>query len=295
MGRLVDLEKKHPLFWISTGCLAIALICVADAATGSEMAFALFYLVPIFLVTWFAGRHAGFMLSVVAAVAWFIADVMGGQIYSSPLIGYWNAAVRLGLFVMVPALLPALQAIEREKVIARIDDLTGIANRRHFFEAAQAEIFRSQRYKRPFTIAYIDLDGFKAVNDKSGHDAGDRLLRAIVARAQRQLRVTDLIARLGGDEFICLFPEIGHEAAQITVPKLQAALLDEMRQNGWAVTFSIGVLTYESGRITPDELVKRADDQMYSVKRAGKNAISYAVYATAPVYAPSTNATPLLA
>lgn len=286
MARLANWANKSRPFWITAGCLAVATIGVADIATGSELAFALFYLIPIFLVTWFAGRNFGFAICLLAAVVWFVADVLGGQVYSSPLIGYWNAGVRLGLFALVPLLLPALQAVEREREIARIDDLTGIANRRHFFEVVQSEIYRSQRYKRPFTIAYFDLDGFKTVNDRSGHETGDRLLRAIVKRAQGHLRRTDFMARLGGDEFILLFPEVGQDAAQSTVPKIQSALLDEMRQNDWPVTFSIGVLTYQDGRITPDQLVKRADDLMYSVKRNGKNGIAYAVYAGGPTTAP---------
>lgn len=282
MSQLASLEKKSPVFWTTSGCIAIGVIGFADAMTGSELAFALFYLVPIFLVTWFAGRTPGYVLSIIATIAWYTADVMGGQTYSSAGIGYWNAAVRLGIFLMVPYLLPALKAVEREREIARKDDLTGIANRRHFFEVVQSELYRAQRYKRPFTIAYIDLDGFKAVNDQRGHETGDRVLCAIVDRAKGHLRRTDLIARLGGDEFVLLLTEVGQDAARLTVSKIQAALLDEMRQNDWTVTFSIGVLTYQDGLISPDELVKRADDLMYSVKHGGKNAVAYGLYAGAP-------------
>jgi diguanylate cyclase (GGDEF)-like protein len=279
MDRLANLEKKSSLFWMTTGCLFVAGVGIADVVTGSELGFGLFYLIPIALVTWFSGRNPGFAISVIAAITWFIADALGGQSYSQPIVRYWNAAVRLGFFVVVTLLLPALKALEREKEIARIDPLTGIANRRHLFEAAQTELYRSQRYKRPFTIAYIDLDGFKTVNDQSGHRTGDRVLCAVVNRAKSHLRRTDFMARLGGDEFILLLPETDQDAAQIIVPKFQAALLDEMRRNDWPVTFSVGAFTYRDGPIDADELIKRADDLMYSVKKNGKNAIAYAVYA----------------
>lgn len=279
MDQRADIEKKSSLFWLTTGCIFLAAVGIADVVTGSELSFSLFYLIPILSVTWFAGRNAGLAISVVAAVTWFVADALSGQSYSLPAIRYWNAAVRLGLFVVVTLLLPALKALEREKGVARIDHLTGTANRRHFFEAAQTELYRCQRYRRPFTIAYIDLDGFKAVNDQSGHRTGDELLCAIVDRAKSHLRRTDLMARLGGDEFILLLPETDDEAARIAVPKIQGALLDEVRRNDWPVTFSIGALTYRAGPITADELVKRADDLMYSVKKNGKNGIAYAVYA----------------
>lgn len=276
-GVLGKLEKKSSLFWVSTGCLFVAGVGVADVVTGPEIAFGLFYLIPIFLVGWFAGRTAGLAISVVAALAWAVADALGGQEYSQPTIRYWNAAVRFGFFAIVTLLLSALRALEREREIARIDHLTGAANRRHFFEAAQAELDRSQRYERPFTVAYIDLDGLKIVNDQFGHRTGDRLLCAVVDRAKSQLRRTDLMARLGG-EFVLLLPEVDQEAARATVRKIQSQLLDEMSRNGWPVTLSIGALTYLGGPITPDELIRRADDLMYSVKKNGKNGVAYAVY-----------------
>lgn len=279
MARLAKLEKLSSLFWLTTGCLFVAGVGIADVVTGSEIAFSLFYLIPIVVVTWFSGRKVGLSVSVIAAITSFLADAVGGPSYSQPIVRYWNAAVRMGFFVVVTLLLPALKALEREKEMARIDDLTDTANRRHFFEMAQAELNRSQRYKRPFTIAYIDLDGFKGVNDQHGHRTGDDLLCAVANRARSHLRKTDLIARVGGDEFILLLLEVGPDAAQMTIPKIQSALLDEMRRNDWPVTFSIGVLTYLDGRITADELVRRADDLMYSVKRNGKDGIAYAVYA----------------
>jgi diguanylate cyclase (GGDEF)-like protein len=177
----------------------------------------------------------------------------------------------------VTLLLPALKALEREKEIARIDSLTGIANRRHLFEVVQTELYRSQRSKKPLTVVYFDLDGFKSVNDQYGHQTGDELLCAIVDRAKRELRKTDLIARLGGDEFVILLPETGQDAAPMTVNKILSSLSSEMRQHDWPVTFSIGVLIYEDGVITPDELIRRADDLMYSVKKSGKNDVAYAV------------------
>jgi diguanylate cyclase (GGDEF)-like protein len=277
---LEHFEKRSSLFWIITGSIFVVSIGVADILTGSELAFSLFYLIPIVLVTWFSGRNPGLVVSVTSAGMWFVADVLAGQSYTQPVIRYWNAVVRLGFFVVVALLLPALKALEREKDLARTDYLTGVANRRYFFEVAQTELERSQRYKRPFTIAYIDLDGFKTMNDQWGHRTGDKLLRAVVSRAKRELRKTDFIARLGGDEFTILLLETDQDAAQIVIPRIQNALTDEMRQNDWPVTFSIGVLTCLEAQITTDELIKRADSLMYSVKKNGKNAIAYAVYAS---------------
>ena len=272
------LEKSSSLFWALLGFIVVICIGGADILTGSELAFSVFYLIPIGVVTWFSGRNPGLFISLASAVMWFLADDLSGQAYSQPLIRYWNTAVRFGFFVVVTILLPALRALEREKSLARTDYLTGIANRRHFFELAQTELERSQRYQHPITLAYIDLDSFKIVNDQWGHKTGDKLLCAVVDRAKRQLRSTDTIARLGGDEFVLLLPETDQVAAKMVIPKINNVLTDEMRRNGWPVTFSIGVLTCLNAQIPMDELIKRADGLMYFVKRNGKNAIAYEVF-----------------
>jgi diguanylate cyclase (GGDEF)-like protein len=273
---LARLERRGPLFWSAAGVFGIAGIGVADVATGPEFSFGLFYLFPIVLATRFAGRNAGLAMSVLAACMWFIADDIGGRAYSHPGIRFWNAAVRFGFFTAVTLLLPALKALEHEREVSRTDQLTGAANRRHFFEALQAELYRSVRYGHPLTIAYIDLDAFKAMNDEFGHRTGDRILRAVVESTKSHLRKSDLMARLGGDEFVLLLPEIDCDAARLIVPKIHSALLTEMQRNKWPVTFSIGVYTSEGGSITADEMLRQADDLMYSVKRHGRGGIAFA-------------------
>jgi diguanylate cyclase (GGDEF)-like protein/PAS domain S-box-containing protein len=170
------------------------------------------------------------------------------------------------------------KAVEREKELARTDYLTGAANARFFHELVQQEIGRFGRYRRPFTIAYVDLDNFKTVNDLFGHSIGDKVLCTVVQHANSQLRKTDFVARLGGDEFAFLLTETDSAAALTTISKIHQGLLSEMQRNDWPVTFSIGVLTCIDTPRTADELVKMADGLMYSVKNSGKNAIHYAVY-----------------
>ena len=271
--------KKDSLAWMAAGILFVAGVGLADVWTGRELAFSLFYLIPVVLVTWYAGRAFGLAIDLLSAAAWFAADEMAGQTYSHRLIYYWNATVRLGFFVVVTLLLATLKELEREKVTARVDLLTGAANRRVFFEAIQRELDRFRRYGSPFSIAYVDIDDFKRVNDRWGHRAGDQLLRSVAERTREHLRKTDMIGRLGGDEFALLLPEADQEAAWGMVARLQAALSDAMRRDGWQVTFSIGVLTCACPDTTVDELVSRADELMYSVKKRGKNGVAYAVNA----------------
>jgi diguanylate cyclase (GGDEF)-like protein len=273
------LNKRGPIFWTIVGLIGVFCVGIADFLTGWQLSFSIFYLIPIMLVTWFAGRNLGLVMSIASTIVWFTADNLSGQPYSHPIFPFWNAGVRLGFFILVSFLLPALKEREHEKENARRDDLTGAANRRQFFEAAQAELERFQRYQRPFTIVYFDIDDFKTVNDQQGHQIGDQLLCSVVNRAKLALRKTDFLARLGGDEFVAFLPETGAEAAHVVVAKLQEALSEEMRCCNWPVTFSMGAVTCLDARLTTDELLNKADTLMYSVKNKGKNAIAYAIYA----------------
>ena len=144
---------------------------------------------------------------------------------------------------------------------------------------AQIEISRSQRYRLPLSLAYIDLDNFKAVNDCLGHSTGDKVLRDLTEAICRQIRPSDTLARLGGDEFALLMPETDPEAAEKIVNRLHSSLEDEMLKNDWMVTFSLGVVTYKEVPKTVDEMVKMADSAMYTVKAGGKNGVNYCVYA----------------
>ncbi len=279
MNLLTYFEKQSKSYIVVTGFALIGVIGVADFLTGYELAFSVFYVIPISLVTSFTNRRLGLVTSLASAFVWLVADIATGHPYSYSLIQIWNTLIRLAFFVLITLLLSALRgATERERELARVDYLTGVANSRLFYELAQMEIDRCQRYGHPFTLAYVDLDNFKGVNDQFGHSIGDHVLRSVVSSARKHLRKTDVVARLGGDEFALLLPETDQESARGVLSRIQGNLLEEMRQSNWPITFSIGVLTCSSAPYTTDELVRMADDLMYSVKRDGKNAIKYSTY-----------------
>jgi diguanylate cyclase (GGDEF)-like protein len=270
------LNKQSKPFWIILGFVLVVLLGVIDYLTGSDLSFLILYLVPIFLVTWFVGRWAGVMMSVPSTMVWFIHDMIPKLSFQHPIITYGNLTVKLSLFLIFTYLLSALKgALEREKEFAITDYLTGVANRRFFFDSANIEISKAHRYKHPFTIAYLDIDNFKTVNDSFGHTTGDTVLRLVANTIKNNVRVGDLIGRLGGDEFAILLPETGYESAQVAIDRVQKSLLDVMRKNGWSVTFSIGVVTFTSPPGSVDEIIRKADGLMYSVKNNGKNTISH--------------------
>jgi diguanylate cyclase (GGDEF)-like protein len=282
MNLLAILEKqsKPSYVLVLAGFVLTGLIGVVDFLMGYEMAFSVFYVLPVALVTWLTSRRLGLMTSLAGAFVWLGADVATGHPYSYPLIPIWNTLIRLAFFVIITLLLSALKrTTEREREFARIDNLTGAVNPRFFYDLAQMEIDRFQRYEHPFTLAYIDLDNFKTVNDQFGHPKGDQVLRIVASSARKYLRKTDVIARLGGDEFALLLPETNEESARVALSKIQDGLLEEMRLGNWPITFSIGVLTCSAAPHTTEELVRMADELMYSVKHDSKNSIKYSTYA----------------
>ena len=274
------LYRRGTLFWSIASTVSVVLLGVIDFLTGYEISFSLFYLAPISMASWFAGFRLGLVVSIASAITWLLAEIASGHNYSSPLISAWNTLIRLGFFVIVTVLVDRQrEAYQREKELARTDRTTGIANSRHFYELAQMELERARRFRRPFALAFIDIDNFKAVNDRFGHAQGDEVLRVVGNLAQNLSRATDRVARLGGDEFVLLLPETGQTGARAAVSKLHAEMLAQMQKHNWPVTFSIGVVIFIAPPESVAVMIQVADELMYSVKRDSKNAVRYDIYA----------------
>jgi diguanylate cyclase (GGDEF)-like protein len=275
---LASLEKHGRSFWIVAGCALIATVGLFDYLTGNEITFSLFYVIPIALLTWRVGRRVGIAASVASAVIWVLTNTESEERLPAT-VYVWNTLILLGFFGIVVFLLAALRkALEQERELARTDHLTGAVNPRFFYELLQMEIDRSRRYVRPFTIAYIDIDDFKVINDRFGHAAGDRVLCQLVEQTRQQVRKTDLVARLGGDEFALLLPETGQESAQAILSKIRSEVLSGIQPDDWPLTVSIGVLTCINPPLTTQEIIDAADKLMYSVKQTGKNGLKFSSY-----------------
>jgi diguanylate cyclase (GGDEF)-like protein/PAS domain S-box-containing protein len=168
-------------------------------------------------------------------------------------------------------------ALTKERELSRQDPLTGLANRRGFLEISEIEKERSRRYHHCFNIAYIDLDGFKKINDTLGHNIGDQVLQRVAITLRSNLRLTDTVGRLGGDEFAILLAETDAGSAEKVMRKLHELLRFEMKTNGWQVDFSIGLASYLCPPESIDNIMRAADGLMYSVKAGGKGNLAVAL------------------
>ncbi|MDD5224462.1 MAG: diguanylate cyclase [bacterium] len=252
----------------------VVLIGFVDFLTGIQVSVSTLYLIPIAMAAWFSGRMQGLMVSLLSASAWLIADLQEGRHYPMLAAPYWNALVMLSIFLIVAFLLAKIKnLLQHEESLAREDYLTGIANKRSFAELTDFEIKRFARYGHFFSVAYFDVDNFKQINDRYGHNAGDELLKTVAAGIKNKIRETDLVARLGGDEFAVFMPETGTGDAEAVISKLIQDLSWEMEKNKWPVTFSVGLVTFLTPPRTVDEMIAKTDRLMYSAKASGKNMI----------------------
>ncbi len=269
------LRRRPRTTVVAIGLGLVAVVAYADTSVAPDLA-PLVYLAPIGLVAWYAGRSAGALVALTGTGAWLLTDA-AGRGFPPAMVVSWDALVRLAAFLVVAVTMAALrQSLDRERQVARTDPLTGVGNARAFYEAADAEIARARRYQRPFTAAYVDLDDFKAVNDRLGHTGGDAVLRSVARAITGVLRKSDLVARIGGEEFCILLPETATAPARIVVQKLREALSDVLVAHGWRLTASIGVVTYLVPPESVDEMVGKVDHLMYTAKQGGKNAVEHA-------------------
>lgn len=259
------------------GLVVILIISIIDYLVVIDLSLSILYLLPISFVSWHGKRWFSLILVLVSTVGWLIAE-SAAKTDLHPFLLLWNTVVRFIVFFTIAYLFSSLkQAYEKEKTLAQIDGLTGIANRRFFIELLKQESKRSHRYGRCLTLAYFDLDNFKQINDRLGHNAGDKLLKLVAQTIKKEIRATDTIARLGGDEFALLLIETSYEQGQIILPRLQQKLMTAI-QNSPTVSLSIGAVTFLTIPDSVDEMLEKADILMYKVKKNGKNNIEYQLF-----------------
>lgn len=157
--------------------------------------------------------------------------------------------------------------------VAITDFLTGLYIRRYFMSRLQDELIRSERYNKAFSIAMVDIDKFKNVNDTYGHDAGDQVLKAAGRFFQKNLRQTDVVARYGGEEFVIFFPETNKKVAYTLTERLREGFSQIRLDKLPRLTISLGISTYPEDGKDIETLIKNADTAMYAAKQNGRNKV----------------------
>jgi diguanylate cyclase (GGDEF)-like protein len=268
------LSSQPPALLALVGVAVFAALSVVRINTSPGLGFSVLYLVPISFFTWFIGLGSGIVTAVSSAMFLLVFDLLHG-VRAHP---FWDTLMNVVMFIFIVFILSEVRALyERERDLSRTDALTGLLNRRAFVEALDRERSRHLRFPRPITLAYMDIDNFKTINDTRGHAAGDALLMATAAEMIGSVRDVDSVGRLGGDEFAILMPETDRESSEMAVRKLTTRL-QQITARRWPVTFSIGAATFESVPDSAEEMLRLADAVMYEVKQSGKNRAEFRRY-----------------
>ncbi|MBH8553250.1 GGDEF domain-containing protein [Nostocaceae cyanobacterium CENA357] len=281
MYLIKKLDAKPKSFSILLSICLTGIMGLIDHYIPSDMSVSILYLFPVGIATWIGGNYTGLLISIISSIIWLIVNPKPLSCSSAFFVPYWNTVVNLAFFLFTNYLLSELKyTLKNLEKLARTDALTGLINRMFFLELAKREINQALRHQESLTLAYIDIDDFKKVNDQFGHGVGDRLLCLVADVAQNTLRKIDIVARIGGDEFAILLPRTSYESAEVVLYRVQKVLVASMKQQGFSVTFSIGAITFSDPPESVTEMIEKADHLMYFAKKKGKNLLQHELAVT---------------
>jgi diguanylate cyclase (GGDEF)-like protein/PAS domain S-box-containing protein len=204
-------------------------------------------------------------------------DLKKGKAVECNLTSYKIDGEEIGWLLSFHDISEHKKADDKLRELAITDSLTGVYNRRYFFQLAETELERSYRYDRDLSIILLDIDYFKQINDTFGHLIGDQVLEALSVRCRRSLRVFDSIGRFGGEEFIILLPETNLTDAAVIAERLREQVENIMvvtPKGNASTTISLGVAAFEPGQpLSLDKLLAAADQALYIAKDGGRNRV----------------------
>lgn len=259
--------------------IVIAIFCaiaVGDFLTPPFISFAGFYLLPIFLSIWYSRSFGVFATVFIASLLMRTYAVVLGTPPDAP---FWESILNVGSTAFGYVLFSVLGLHLKTYVVEVVengdtDQLTGLRSRRNFLATAEYELGRRKRIRFPVSVAMLDIDNFKQINDNHGHAAGDRLLVAFSQCLQHSLRNIDIVGRLGGDEFGLVLSGITFEQTNSVLRHLHSNLkpvLDSFEVENLGCSIGAVNVKEEDTEVTIDQLLNQADVLMYQVKNSMKN------------------------
>lgn len=256
--------------------VAAVLIAATDLLTPTYVSFTGYYLIPLFLSIWYFTGLEVFVLVLTISLSsrLYITEVSVPA--DKP---FWESAVSYGSIVVAFTVFTVIVTMLKKYVHQVLeysdkDALTGLKNRRSFFTVAEYELNRRNRARYPLSVAMLDIDCFKILNDTQGHDVGDRMLVAFSECLVASLRQVDVIGRFGGDEFALILPNTSYEQTKTLLSRLHSKLQPVLQSFDCAgLGCSIGAVTVapDAPAVEINDLLKKADALMYQVKKSTKN------------------------
>lgn len=262
----------RPWTGILLAVAAVSGISWADRATGANASLLALYAIPVALVGWRFGRLRGLAMASVAGAGWAAARANSGGSFADLLV--WNSLNRFAVFAFVAV---ASDLLARWSFMADTDALTGLLNRRAFVDRLRKAGARARRLETPLAIAFLDLDDFKAVNDRFGHAAGDATLVRTARALETTIRAGDVAARLGGDEFAAILWRPSPADAERVGRRLLEGIVEALSSSPEAAkaSASVGVVYFPTCPSDVRAALAQADEAMYEAKRGGKGRVVF--------------------
>lgn len=272
LGRLLTASTRvsTPLA-VAASLGSVLALAALDLTLGRGWSIGLLYLIPIAFAAWRLGAPFAVAVSLATAATWTGVEVALGSLAPGPVAALWAVVTRaVGLGVSGAMVAEMRRLFERERGLARHDDLTGALSGRAFRDVLDREVARATRDRLAIALVYVDLDDFKQVNDRLGHAAGDETLAVFARATMSALGDAGHLARTGGDEFVMLLSG----DARPLMERARAAALTALRNGPCPITATMGAVVAPAGtNLESGELVRRADAAMYEAKRGGKGGL----------------------
>jgi diguanylate cyclase (GGDEF)-like protein len=262
---------------VAIGLGVIAALTVFKLTIGESVTLIDFLFVPVVGVGWFASRRwCGYLVAVIAALDTVVVAMLA-ETQASLGVAAASGAARFCLYLVVLWLLGMMRR-ERasHKHAVATDQQTGAVNATTFQTVASSEIRRSQRYQHEISLAYLDIDDFKEINDRLGHPEGGRVLLELSHVMRSAVRSVDTVARIGGDEFAIVMPETGAASARAVIARMECEMARVRTADGSRVRCSVGLVTFDRPPESLTELIGAADELLYRAKQLGKDRVEQA-------------------
>jgi diguanylate cyclase (GGDEF)-like protein len=275
-----SLRNPHRILVVSLGLTMVAILGLLDALSSPYVSFAVFYALTIMGVTFHAGWVAGTIVAILASGTTLTSNLLYAPAEVSAVAALWDLGNEIAVFVSLVLILHQIRSMfDKLADQSSRDLLTGALNTRGVLEAFERERSRAQRNAAPLSLAFIDLDNMKRVNDELGHAEGDEMLRILAASVLSSIREADAFGRVGGDEFALILPDSDEQAALKAIQRLRSVVNRRTHARSPYISVSVGVVTFRRDPPEAADALRAADALMYVAKRAGGNRVAGRVLA----------------
>ena len=272
-------ERWRPRTQWTVALSSLAAVCAIDAISGAQVTFIFLYILISGFAAWSFGERKGMFFALLAMIGGAAVRRYHYALYpehsmplATELLNIFTRTLTTGFVVVLVSGMRGALHLERWR--ASTDGLTGVLNKGSFHERMASAIAAARGSDRAFILCYMDLDGFKLVNDRHGHSAGDEILRIFANGSVDAIREGDLFARIGGDEFVALLTIPDADGGDHIAALVHRRISGVLAQTGLPVGCSMGALVATPEQLEPLEAaIQFADSLMYEVKRSGKAAL----------------------